>query len=82
MSDLLKLTGPNHESMIKEALVGKALLGVGKLMGRAGKVVVKNPMKTLGVTFTGSDILSRTNRMSSAASEGANLAQSVGRITM
>lgn len=82
MSDLLKTTGPNHEAMIKEALLGKALYGVGSLMGRAGKAVVKNPMKAMTATFTGSDIVSRANRTSNAASTGANLAANVGRITM
>jgi len=82
MSTLLKLTGPNHEAMIKEAIIGQAAVGVGSLMGRVGKAVVKNPLKSLGYAFTGSDLVSRANRMGSAASEGANLAANVGRITM
>lgn len=82
MSGLLRLTGPNHEAMIKEALLGKAMMGVGSLMGRAGKVVVKNPLKSLGYAFTGSDMLSRANRISNASTLGADTASSVGRITM
>lgn len=48
MTGLLELTGPDHKEMIKEAILGKALLGIGSLMGRAGKVIVKNPLKSTG----------------------------------
>lgn len=82
MSNLLKTTGPNHEAMIKEALLGKAMVGIGSLMGRAGKAVVKNPLKSLGYAATGSDLISRANRTSNAAATGANLAANTGRITM
>jgi hypothetical protein len=82
MSNLLKLTGPNHALMIKEAILGKALVGVGSLMGRAGKAVVKNPFRTLGALATGSDMVSRANRMGGAAAAGEALGTGVGRITM
>jgi len=86
MSNLLKLTGPNHALMIKEAifgpLAGKALMGVGSLMGRAGKAVVKNPFRSLGVLATGSDVISKANRMGGAAAAGEAIGTGVGRITM
>lgn len=86
MSELLKITGPNHALMIKEAifgpLAGKALMGVGSLMGRAGKVVVKNPLRSLGVVATGSDVVSKANRMGGAAAAGEAIGSNVGRSTM
>ena len=78
MSRLLELTGPNHEKMVKEAVIGAAL----GLMNRVGKVIVRNPGKALGVGFSASDVGSGMNRMSDAASGARNIAQSVGRVTM
>ena len=78
MSELLKLTGPNHRALVKEAFIGTGL----RLMSRVGKVIVKNPLKTLGVGFTMGDALSGTKRITDAASGARNIAANVGRATM
>jgi hypothetical protein len=85
MTELFKIAGPNKVAAVKEAfapLAGKALMGMASLMGRAGKVVVKNPMKSLGTAFTGADALSKGNMMASASSVGSDAGRNVGRITM
>lgn len=85
MTSLFELVGPDREAFIKEAfapLAGKALVGVGSLMGRAGKAVMKNPLKSLGTAFTGSDMISKGNRMASVSSEAGDLGRSTPRTTM
>jgi len=85
MTSLFELVGPDREGSVKEAfapLAGKALMGIGTLMGRAGKVVTKSPMKALTTAFTGSDMVSKGNRMSSASSAAGDAGRTTPRITM
>lgn len=80
MSTLLELTGPTHEQMVKKAILGKALFGIGKLMGRAGKVVVQHPLKTtgkaIGTGFNVSSGLSTARNISDQAALGQGLGTS------
>jgi hypothetical protein len=85
MSRLFDIVGPDRETFIKEAfapLAGKALMGIGSLMGRAGKTVVKSPLKSLGYAFTGADAVSKGNQMSSAMSASGDAGRATQRITM
>ena len=71
-----------HQILIKEAFMGfLAKKGLG-LMARAGKVIVKNPMKSLGAGFTANSVLSGTQKLTDTASGGRNIALSAPRITM
>lgn len=70
-----------HRQMVKEAVVGAVLSGL-KLMGRTGKVIAKNPMRSVGAGFGANDLVSGTRSMSDAVSHGHNMAQNIGRITM
>lgn len=71
-----------HEFIVKEAIVGFLARGAGSLMARAGKVIVKNPIKSLGAGFTVDSALSGTKKLTDTASGGHNLAASAGRVTM
>jgi hypothetical protein len=85
MTSLFELVGPDREGSVKEAfapLAGKALMGIGSLMGRAGKAVVKNPLKSLGTAFTGADMISKGNMISSASSAAGDAGRATQRITM
>ena len=83
MKRLFEQTGPNHADFIKEAFL--PLLAKG-LMGRAGKTIVKHPLKSVGAGLTVMDSgtsMSKMNKlMSDASSGGHNLASRVGSITM
>jgi hypothetical protein len=79
---LLNSTGPRHEAMVKEALIGSAVGGLARIMGRAGKVIIKNPMKSIGAGFAAGDMVSGTQRMSEATAGGRNMAAGIGAGTM
>ncbi len=82
MSGLLKLTESGHRMMVKEAIIGAAVGGIARLMGRTGKVIVKNPMRSIGTGFAANDVLSGTQRMGEASASGRNLAAGIRAGTM
>jgi len=88
LSRLLELTGPNHEAMIKEALVKRALgpislvTGAGKLLGNVAGKAARNPLKTFGTLAVGSDMMSTAGRMRSIAEPGMDTVTNLGRRTM
>jgi hypothetical protein len=78
-SELLKYAGANHEELIKEAFVGALARLIGPLLGRVGKVIVKNPLKSLGAGFVANDVAASAKRISDTASGGTNLMRSQAR---
>jgi len=85
MTSLFELVGPDREGSVKEAfapLAGKALMGIGTLMGRAGKAVVKNPLRSLGTAFTGADMVSKGNMINNASSAAGDMGRTIPRTTM
>lgn len=80
MSRLLDSTGVRE--LTKEAFIGMAA----KFMGRAGKVIIKNPLKSLGVAataaFTVPDVLSGAAKMSQHTSQGSSMGLQAPKITM
>ena len=79
MSRLLDIVGVNHENLVKEALIGMGA----RLLGRAGKIIVKNPIKSLGAGYGVSDVISGAKRIGESVSRGQDLAAiHASRITM
>ena len=82
MKNLFEQTGPNHEALIKEAFAPL----MGKLLSRAGKVIQKHPLKSVGAGLTtlesGANFSKMNKAMADAASGGHNQAARVGAITM
>lgn len=64
---LLKLAGPSHEQMIKEAVLG-ALAGI-------GKAVLKSPMRSLGFGFDAMQVAGAVKNSRRAGLVGANMMQ-------
>lgn len=65
MSELLKLSGPNHEAMVKEALLGLA----GKLLGKVGR----NPLKSVGAYFNTKDVVAGAGKLNQQSGIGRSL---------
>lgn len=82
MSRLLEITGPSHRDMVKEAFIPL----MSKLIGRAGKVITKHPLKSAGAGLIAMDSgtsLARMNKaMADASRGGHNLARSVPAFNM
>jgi hypothetical protein len=76
------LDNTNARDLTKEAFIGMAT----KLMGRVGKVIIKNPVKSLGVAagaaFTVPDVLSGAAKMSQHTSQGSNMGLQAPKISM
>jgi len=61
-----------HRELVKEAFVGA--------LARVGKVIVKNPLKSLSGAFSAGDVLQGTKRLNQATAGGHNMAaESVNR---
>lgn len=54
--DLFDLVAARHDQIQKAAFIGAVARTVGKAMGGAGKVIVKNPLKSVGVAGTGYEL--------------------------
>lgn len=82
MSSLFKITGPQHEELIKEALLPL----MGRMMSRVGKVIVKHPLKSVGAGLTvmesGSGMQKMRKTMSDAAMGGTNIGRRAAAINM
>jgi len=78
---LLEITGPNHEHMIKEAVIG-AMMNMGKVVGGVGKAIVKNPLKTFGYVATGADALAGANKLRGISPPGMSAVTDFSRRTM
>ena len=78
MNSLFEQTGPNHAGLIKEAVIGA--------VARAGKVLIKHPLKSIfgGLTVLDSGAsMKNLNKMMSDSSSGAhNIGKQVKAINM
>jgi hypothetical protein len=70
---LLEKLAPEARAMIKEAFVG----ALAKMGLRAGKVLVKNPWKSLGAAGTGWEIASSAKGMGDLATGAKNMARTM-----
>lgn len=63
INQLFKAAADRHEAIVKAAFVGAMLGGIGRLVAR-------NPLKTLGGVMYASDVASGAKKMTSAAGRG------------
>lgn len=77
MSRILSQSKEAHELLVKEAVLG--------LMARAGKLILRNPIKSLGVGatvgFNALDWKSGTKKLTDAANGGQNI-MPTGRVNL
>ena len=65
MSTLLKLSGPNHEAMVKEAFIGA--------IARLGFKMAKRPLQMIGGYFNAKNVVSGVENMNRQAGVGRSL---------
>lgn len=77
MKDFISTIHERHEAFIKEAFVG-ALAGMaGRGLVGVGKLIARNPLKTLGAGFTAHDVVSSAQRANKITGAGHTMADTV-----
>lgn len=66
---LLKLAGPSHEQMIKEAFLGA--------LATLGKAVIRNPLKSVGIGFDAMQVSDGVKNFQRTGLVGRNAMQNV-----
>lgn len=80
-SELLKLAGEQHKALVKQAFLGALAKMTVPLFARAGKVLIRNPLKSMGAALTAYDVGSSGARMGDLTAGSRNMAQQFARNT-